>query len=205
MIIYKATNKINGKLYIGQTVRALDVRIAEHKRHKNTPFDKAVQVYGADNFDFEVIDTAETIDELNRKEKYWVNYYNAFGKNGYNACEGGGNTVGYHHTEESKKKMSVAHKGKWDGQNNPFYGKKHNAETKAKMSASRAGRIITDEWRKHLSESSPYKVRVHNIETDEIFNSIKEAADKYNIKPTHITRVCRGRRKSSGGYHWEYA
>ena len=42
------------------------------------------------------------------------------------------------------------------------------------------------------------------IETGEIFDTIIKAAEKYNIKATHITRVCKGKRKSTGGYHWQY-
>lgn len=49
-----------------------------------------------------------------------------------------------------------------------------------------------------------HKVKVLNVETGEIFNSIKEAAEKYNLKATHITRVCKGRRKMTGNYHWQY-
>jgi group I intron endonuclease len=204
MIIYKATNLINGKVYIGQTVRSLDERMREHLRHSKTAFDKALKKYGISNFRIETIDCATSIDELNAKEKYWIDIYNAFGKSGYNMCEGGGNTIGYHHTEEAKRKMSVAKKQMYKGNENPFFGKKHTPKSKAKMSQTRTGRIITPEWKEHISQGSQSKRKVHNIETDEIFNSIREAADKYGVPPTHITRVCKGKRKRTGGYHWEY-
>ena len=42
------------------------------------------------------------------------------------------------------------------------------------------------------------------VETQEIFNSVKEASQKYNLKATHITRVCKGKRKRTGNYHWKY-
>lgn len=204
VIIYKATNLLNGKVYIGQTTRTLKERMGEHLRHNESVFDKALAKYGIENFKVEVIDTATTTDELNQKEIYWISYYKSFGENGYNMCEGGGNTTGYHHTQAAKHIMSVAKKQTYIGKGNPFYGKHHSEESKQKMSESRKGRVINEEWRKHLSETSPKKVKVHNIETGEIFNSIKEAAEKYNIIPTHITRVCRGKRKTTGGFHWEY-
>ena len=72
------------------------------------------------------------------------------------------------------------------------------------MSEQKKGRKLTEEWKLRVSENSANKRKVHNIETDEIFNSIREAAEKYNIAATHITRVCRGRRKRTGGFHWEY-
>ena len=204
MIIYKATNRVNGKVYVGQTARPLEVRIAEHRRHSNTPFDKAIKRHGVDNFVFEIIDRAETIEELNQKEKYWIEYYSSMGENGYNVCEGGDNTIGYRHREDSKQKMSLAKKTAYVGNGNPFYGKHHSEESRKKMSATRTGRVITDEWRKRISDGSVQKRKVRNIETGEIFNSIKEAAQKYSIVPTHITRVCRGKRKQTGGFHWEY-
>lgn len=204
MIIYKATNRVNGKIYIGQTVRPLRVRIKEHARHKETPFDRAIQKHGIENFVFEVIDRANSIEELNQKEIYWIEHFKSFGRNGYNACIGGENTIGYQHTEEAKAKMSETKSRMYLGANNPFYGKHHSEATRAKFSKIRKGRALSDEWKKHISEGSAAKVKVRNIETGEIFNSIKEAAEKYKIIPTHITRVCRGRRNKTGGYHWEY-
>lgn len=204
MIIYKATNKLNGKIYIGQTIRPLDVRMAEHARQSASPFDRAIRKYGLENFEVEVIDTADTIDELNQKEIYWIKYYNTYEGEGYNACLGGDNTKGFHHRAESKAKMSEAKSRMYIGESNPFYGKHHSREVCERFSEQRRGRKLSDEWKRHISEGSSAKVKVRNIETGEIFNSIKEAAKKYNIIPTHITRVCRGRRNTTGGYHWEY-
>lgn len=204
MVIYKATNKINGKVYIGQTVRPLEIRMAEHARHNQTPFDRAIQKYSLDNFDVIVIDRANSVDELNLKEIFWIEFYNALGTNGYNACEGGNNTKGYRHTEQAKIKMSNAKKYNYIGEGNPFFGKHHSTESKKRISETRKGIVFTPEWKQHISENSKQKVKVMNVDTGEIFNSIKEASIKYNIIPTHITRVCRGKRKSTGGYRWKY-
>ena len=51
---------------------------------------------------------------------------------------------------------------------------------------------------------SHHTVKVRNVETGEVFNSVKEAAREYNLKETHITRVCKGKRKTTGGFHWCY-
>lgn len=204
MIIYKATNVLNGKIYIGQTVRQLAVRIAEHARQSTTPFDRAIKKYGIANFEFETIDTAETIEELNEKEMYWIKHYNTYEGEGYNACMGGENTKGYHHRDDSKAKMRLKKSQMYLGESNPFYGKHHSEETRQRLSEKKKGMKLSDEWRQHISENSAKKVKVRNVETGEVFESIREAAQQYNITPTHITRVCRGRRKTSGGYHWEY-
>lgn len=48
-------------------------------------------------------------------------------------------------------------------------------------------------------------MKVENLDTNEIFNSIKEATEYYNLKDsTHITRVCKGKQKTTGGYRWAY-
>lgn len=204
MIIYKATNLINGKAYVGQTTRSLKARMQEHQRHRTTHFDRALAKYGIENFKITIIDTAITVEELNEKEQFWVRFFRTFGENGYNMCEGGGNTIGYHHTPETKQVMREKKKNMYYGNANPFYGKHHNEETRKRWSQIRKGRKLTAEWKQHLSETSSIKRKVHNVETDEIFESIKEAAEKYNIVATHISRVCRGKRKTTGGYHWEY-
>ena len=133
------------------------------------------------------------MEELNNKEIYWINYYDTTDKNkGYNLCEGGGNTKGYHHTEESKMKMSKNHP-RFYGEDNHFYGKTHTEETKKKMSKARKGKP------NHQSKD------IINLDTGEIFHTAVEACEKYpHIKATHILRVCRGGRKTTGGFRWAF-
>ena len=72
------------------------------------------------------------------------------------------------------------------------------------MSEARKGlKHLTEEQIKRLRESH-HTVKVINVDTGEVFGSIKDAGLKYNIEPTHITRVCKGKRKTCGGYRWEY-
>lgn len=205
MIIYKITNQIDGKQYVGQTVRPLTERFQEHARKKSI-LNNAIKSYGIENFLVEKIDSAETIEELNEKEIEWISKLNTLTPNGYNLCFGGGNTTGYKHKPKSKKLMSLKRKGRFTAEQNHFYKKKHSEETRKKMRAA-----WTEERKRHLAEMSRERnmrnqaVKVRNVETGEIFDSIKAAAKRYELKPTHITRVCRGRRKTTGGFHWEYA
>jgi len=111
MIIYKAQNKINEKIYIGQTKFNVQYRILEHLRYDgNTYFNKALKKYGIEVFDISIIDTAETKEELDEKEKYWIKFYNCKAPNGYNLTDGGDGVI--NPSEESRKKMSEARKGK---------------------------------------------------------------------------------------------
>lgn len=202
LIIYKATNLVNGKVYIGQTVRTLDERIAEHIRKRNSLLGQAIRKYGEECFSFEVIDTASNIEGLNKKEIYWIAFFDCEVPNGYNQCAGGENTIGYHHKDSSKEKMRVAKEEAYCGTGNPFYGKKHSAEAKAKMSKARKGRVLTNEWKTKIGQGLHKKVI--NLDTGEVFESVKAAAERYGLKDTHITRVCKGKRKRTGGFRWSH-
>lgn len=205
MIIYKIQNKITNKIYIGQTVRALKERMKEHCSHSKTAIDKALNKYEKKNFKCKVIDTAKTIEELNNKEKFWIAYYNCCVPNGYNLCTGGENTMGYKHTRLTKIKMSKAQFARnMKGENNPFYGKTHTKESKLKMSKARKGRTLTEEWKRNISKGSTTKRKVINLDTEEIFETVTKASEKYSIPATHISRVCRKKRKRTGGYRWMY-
>ena len=100
MWIYKITNIQNNKVYIGQTIRPIEQRFHRHLSDAlnnilDTHFARAIRKYGKDSFIIEEIDTAQTQDELNQKEQYWIRYYNSV-KDGYNETDAiskcGGNT-----------------------------------------------------------------------------------------------------------------
>jgi hypothetical protein len=73
----------------------------------------AIRKYGWDNFDADIIDNAENIEELNQKEIYWIKYYKSISPNGYNLEIGGKNAT---NSEETRKKISQALKGKYQGE-----------------------------------------------------------------------------------------
>lgn len=208
MIIYMFKNKSNGKIYVGQTTQTFRTRTMQHMRSREGYFDTALRKYGIESFECGIIDTAKSTEELNKKEIYWIKKLNSMKPNGYNLCEGGNTTRGYSHKEESKRKMSATKKKleSMKGEKNHYYGKHHTKEIREKMSKAwenEARRAKLKEHNKNLDRT--YQCRkVLNVETKEIFNSIKEAAKKYGLKETHISRVCRGKRKTTGGFHWEY-
>ena len=90
--IYKITNKINNKVYIGQSVN-IEERWDYHKAvchwNSQSALYRAFKKYGIENFDFQVIEKVPPIKEqLNEREIYWIKYYDAC-KNGYNLTKGG--------------------------------------------------------------------------------------------------------------------
>lgn len=118
MIIYKVTNIINGKVYIGQTTLSLKERQQSHKRESENPkrktvyFHNALLKYGFDSFIWEEIDTAITQEELDEKEVYWISYYNSTDKTkGYNLKAGG--LGGGKNSKETLEKIGETTKQKW--------------------------------------------------------------------------------------------
>lgn len=100
MFIYKIINKINNKVYIGQSIRPIEQRFQRHindaiNNTLDTHLARAIRKYGKDNFSIELVDTATTQDELNSKEQYWIRFYNSI-CDGYNETDAiyksGGNT-----------------------------------------------------------------------------------------------------------------
>ena len=109
--VYKITNKINNKSYIGITQQDVKQRFRQHKYYGNNKLRhshlyNAMSKYGVDNFDIEVLEDVNDIMELENKEIEYVKEY----KPEYNMTEGG--RYRYHLSEESKKKISDALKGK---------------------------------------------------------------------------------------------
>jgi len=88
MNIYKATNKVNSKIYIGLTTKSLEERISTHKRaykHTEYAFHRALRKYGFENFEFQVVEKVSCEKELIRAEARWIDTLNSMDPTiGYN-------------------------------------------------------------------------------------------------------------------------
>jgi group I intron endonuclease len=165
MIIYKITNILNNKIYIGKTTKTLKIRWNTHlrdsKKNSNIYLYNAIKKYGKDNFIIEQIENCP--DECgNDKEKYWIKYFNSSNKTiGYNITEGGDGGI---KSEESKKRISESlkiyyknhpppynpTKGKF-GKFHQFYGKHHKLKIKQNLSKFRTGKKYEDIMNKSTS------------------------------------------------------
>ena len=91
--IYKITNKVNNKIYVGQTIKTVEKRFQQHKNNSNKDYFsqivlyQAFRKYGIDNFICETIEEVEN-EKLDEREKYWIEYYNSY-LEGYNSTLGG--------------------------------------------------------------------------------------------------------------------
>lgn len=206
MVVYKITNKINGKSYVGQTRNSIEKRWASHCYRGSLclALKNAIDKYGRDNFTLEVIYKACSLEELNKKEKYYIELHGSMAPNGYNLKTGGNSPI---YSEESVQKMSESHKG----QLGYWLGKKHSEETKQKLVESHLGekncnfgKPKSDSTKKKISDAQGNKKAIVCNETGGIFQSLRLAAKELNIQENNIRAVLKGRRKSAGGFTFKY-
>ncbi len=184
--VYKITNKVTNKIYIGITNQGSGARYRHHwyesRIREPSPIHRSMAKYGEDNFTLEIIDFADTYDELKEKEKYWIKQYNSTDKSiGYNLTEGGDGTFGRKHSEETKEKIRQK-----------ALGRKVSEETKKKMSETRLGKC-SDKQREHLLKLTVgQSKKIYQYDTDfnliGEYNSIKEASKITGIDRNTIGR-----------------
>lgn len=164
--IYLIINLNNGKKYVGQTVN-FEKRKKEHFDNRDCSLiDKVINNVGSENFKMEIIEEPK-IDELDEREKFWINKLNTFKGEGYNLTIGGENYrgennpfYGENHTLETKQKLSKIMKDKYkDKDNHGFIGKSHKPETKKKISEG-----LKDYYK---DKENPFKGKKHTEDTKE--------------------------------------
>lgn len=146
--IYKITNTVNGKVYIGQTIHDAEKTRKRHhlngKTNGNNLIKADLEIYGKDAFDFEVLHDGIIAEFLGTLEDEEIAKHNCVDPNGYNEMGASSSP-----SEETRKKMSESQ----TGEKNHFYGKTHSDETKRKQSEVKKGKKPSDETRKKMSES----------------------------------------------------
>lgn len=145
--VYKATNTVNGKAYVGKTSfpEAATEKLARRKREHlseacrdrlNSHLYNAIRKYGFERFTFEVLEEFETAEEAYAAERRLIAALGTTDRSiGYNATSGGEGVTGL--SPERRRKISDAAK-KRTGTKNSFFGRRHSPETRRKISASRA-------------------------------------------------------------------
>lgn len=195
--IYLHRNKINNKVYIGQTIQPLEDRWKNGFGYKTCYyFYNAIQKYGWDNFEHIILEQNEnwTQEELNNKEKEYIKLFNSTNPDyGYNICEGGSNI--------SPNALPSAIK--WMEQH-PEFGQARAADM-LKWQKEHPEEMLEMRRINAKKATEARKKKVQCIETNEIFESASEAARKtQKTSQSKICMVCRGQRNTCGGYHWKY-
>ena len=184
--IYRIINSSNGKCYVGSSIdinrrRLEHFSALSHNRHVNNHLQNAYNKYGKDSFIFEVIENLEITDnikeDLLEREQFWIDNL----KPEYNILPVAGSNLGYHHTEETKQKISNSTKGVKKSESHA----KHIRE-------GQKGRVLSEEHKAKLSQTAKHrKSQSHHsiINIDGVvYNSIKEASEKTKVKYNTIQR-----------------
>ena len=231
--VYKHTNKINGKIYIGITGDVPENRWANGLRYQaNAHFTNAINKYGWDGFEHDILYTDLSLQEASKIEVELIAKYQSSDREfGYNIALGGIGSASI--SDETRKKMSESHLGernhnfgkpksdevkkklsasnkKFRKEHPPQSGWHHSEESRLKMSQKLKGRKSPLEG-KHHKPDTVNKIREANsrpvfcIETNEIYPNAREAADAKGTQYSSISQVCNGHRKLAGGYSWRFA
>ena len=200
--IYKIENDINNKIYIGKTYRTIEQRFQEHckeynkDRSKDRPLYRAMNKYGTEHFHIALI---EETDNLEERERYWIEYYQSF-KNGYNATTGGDG------------QPYVDHQAIYDLYQKGLLQTEIQAILHCDLTTIRKVlelyNVSKEERILRSQQLMQRSIIMRDKNTKEIlhyFSSMQEAANFINKPTTHIKDVCHNRRKTAYGYIWEFA
>ena len=209
--IYKITNKINGKIYIGKTEFSIKKRWKEHiadskKGFVNRPLYNAMNKYGISNF---LIEQIEECENLNERERYWIQYYDTY-KNGYNATLGGDgkSLIDYNLIIDLfNQGLNISQISKLTG---------HDRGHISDILISK-GHFLHSQIKNQSKKDQERPIRMLHIQTKEqlnIFKSVAEASqycidnklscDSIKGISAHISQCCNGIRKTAYKHQWEY-
>jgi len=189
VVIYKITNIKNNKIYIGLTIQSALNRFSSHISEAKRMVDKsylnnALRKYGKESFKVEIIDAAKTIEELKKKEIYYISFYNSTNRKiGYNLSLGGDGTPGVSKSEETRNKIRQK-----------ALGRIKSEESKRKQSETlRKGNYT---FEKGINNCKQYNLKTskvveklnENFQIVETYQSITEASFKNNIDRIGLTR-----------------
>ena len=185
--------------------------------YKSSPhFYSAIQKYGWDNFEHNILFENLSKEEACLKEQELISKFNSINREfGYNSTSGGEN---FTMNEETKQKISKAMMGNQNGLGHPCSEEKKKKisdaqkerefteEHKQKLSEAAKTRHVpcSEEKKKKLSQSYPNKKKVYCEELDTVYESVQECGRQLGIPATNISKLCNGRGKTLKGYHLKY-
>lgn len=200
--IYKITNDINGKVYIGKTNYSIEKRFKEHcsdamrERCEKRPLYSAMRKYGFEHFHIEQLEEVP-LNDTSERERYWIEYYKSF-HNGYNATMGGdgknyvdyGELVDLYNTGYTIKEIQEI-----TGRDTLTISKAvQNSGTSHEQIKERA----LDKTRKPVAQ-----IDIKTNRPIKVFKSYMDA-DRAVHGNRNIVKVCRGQVETCKGYKWEY-
>ena len=209
--IYKISNDVNNKLYIGKTLYTIERRWYQHKNNaKNRkdlahiPLYSAMNKYGIEHFTIEEIEEVKDEKQLSEREQYWIKYYNTYNY-GYNASIGGDGLQLYDYDyiwdlwEQGNTIKQIAALIPCNDYVVRTVLDIHNVSTEERKNRSA--------YRQDKSHE-PYRRKVNQIDTTtnkiiHTYNSVREAAEAIHCDNSYLSKICKDK-KIAYGYQWEY-
>lgn len=223
--IYKVTNLINGKCYVGQSKniqrRFWEHRCISHEGNKNLR--KDLIQFGKENFSYDVIEEC-SIEQLDEKEKFWISKINPE----YNTYNGG--KAAFSVSEHIREQLRLAGKRQWNEMSKeekekvikynlkgPRIGHSVSESAREKLRKANLGKKQSEETLQkraatmkkkkengYVRDSRAWFKSVRCIENDTIYESVKAAANALNVPRSGISAVLHKRQETTGGLHFEY-
>ena len=208
--VYRIWNNLTGDSYIGSTTKEIELRLQDHLQKSakkvDNKFHKAIENFGSQAFEIELLDEAETTDELAQKEIHYIEAYNTM-KNGYNSDRGGGFKKTIYQFELNNLEPIATYQTLEEAGNSVNASRKtiSNACLGSLKSAMGFLWSYTPEY-PIVEDKRPKTVYQYDLDGLLIatFSSAREASRKLGIGLSSITRCCRGERKQTHGYRFSY-
>jgi group I intron endonuclease len=217
MIVYKVTNLLTNKIYIGCTQKSISSRRSSHltdaktakNSHYHHHFKTEIRKFGAENFEWEIIEEVFSIEEMYAREKFWIGELNTIHPSGYNQTEGG---IGGKPCQEVSNKISETLKNHFkDPKSKEHFKnrtKEFSRECGLKASASRkekglpwpSGYLMTEEAKSNMKKAKRdlYKCTWFNIKTQEkLVKSCIEMSEITGMHGTTFSHLSKGRLKAT--------
>lgn len=194
--IYEIKNRINGKVYVGQSIH-IEERIKRHQRelkagiHHNHHLQRSYNKYGKENFEYIILYQAQQDEDLDELEKQYIEKENAF-TNGYNATKGGAGDLGMIVTDEFREKMRQLVMG----EKNPNYGHRWTDEMRRRMSEQRRDGSLK-------GKNNPRAIKVIRVEDCRVYDTQMDAAESIGLSSmVSISRCLKNKSYVAKGYHF---
>jgi|SRR5699024_11081385 len=211
--VYKITNKINGKMYIGASID-IDRRKSEHFKpfrvnsfKDRLPLYHAIDKHGRENFDLEVLEET-TIEELDEREEHYIKKFNTV-ENGYNVVSTSHNMHDEEYTKETHGKFFTEwNKKQW--KNEDYRKMKSEQSSKLQKERLKDPKYLAEKSKqlKEYTDSIKKPVEQYDKQGNLIatYDGVREAERATGIGSSQISAVALGKpmRKSAGGYVWKY-
>lgn len=222
--VYQITNNITQQIYIGRTINGIDERWKEHIVDANNYRDNAIlhsdmRKYGYENFSIQIIEDNIVENQLDDKEKYYIETFKSRKEyNNYNMTDGGSGTYGcskldrndietiyemlndiekYPHIDEIAQIFNVDESTIAKINKGVYWKNEHI------IYPIRKTKLTRRDNGKNKGKNNPRAHGVRCLELDLVFDTINDANKYFGVKQSHIGDCCKGKRNLAIGYHWE--